>query len=68
MLYGIDAARTSKDVRNKIAEKPNKNGVYAQRKEIRKKYTDPKTKKKFEIVVIADNNGEVYEVFDLYPR
>jgi hypothetical protein len=68
MLYGIDAAKTSRDVRNKTAKTPNKNGVYAQRKEIRKQYTDQKTKTKFEVVVIADNNGEVYEVFDIYPK
>jgi len=38
------------------------------RKEVRKKFTDPKTKKQFEVVVRADNNGEVYEAFDVFPR
>ena len=68
MLYAVDAAKTSRDVRTSRATKPNKDGVYAQRKEIRKQYTDPKSGRKFEVVVLADNNGDVYEVFDVYPR
>ena len=68
MLYAIDAAKTSRDIKNKRASRPNEFGVYPQRKEVRKTYTDRETGKKFEVVVRADNNGEVYEVFDLFPR
>lgn len=68
MLYAFDTARTSKDVTNKSASRPNGLGVYAQRKEVRKRYVDAKTKRPFEIVVRADSNGEVYEVFDVFPR
>ncbi|MBQ2346402.1 MAG: hypothetical protein II391_03520, partial [Kiritimatiellae bacterium] len=68
MLYAIDAAKTSRDITNSRSSQPNEHGVYVQRKEVRKKYTDPKTKKQFEVVVRADNNGEVYEAFDVFPR
>jgi len=68
MLYAIDAAKTSRDIENKRASRPNEFGVYPQRKEVRKTYTDHETGKKFEVVVRADNNGEVYEVFDIFPR
>lgn len=68
MLYAIDAAKTSRDIENKRASRPNEFGVYPQRKEVRKTYTDRETGKKFEVVVRADNNGEVYEVFDIFPR
>ena len=68
MLYAIDAAKTSRDITNSRSSKPNELGVYVQRKEVRKTYTDPATKKQFEVVVRADNKGEVYEVFDIFPR
>lgn len=67
LLYAMDAARTSKDVVNKRASEPNALGVYPQRKEISKTYTDRKTCKPFKVFVIADDAGEVYEVFDIYP-
>ncbi len=68
MLYAIDTAKTSRDITNTRATKPDANGAYPQRKEIRKSFTDPDTKKRFEVVVRADNNGEVYEAFDVFPR
>ena len=68
MLYAIDAAKTSRNIVNKRASRPNELGVYPQRKEVRKTYTDHETNKTFEVVVRADNNGEVYEVFDIFPR
>ena len=68
MLYGIDAAKTSRDIENKQASQPNELGVYAQRKEVRKSYTDKETGKRFEVVVRADRDGEVFDVFDIFPR
>ena len=68
VLYAIDAAKTSRDITNSRSSKPNAMGVYPQRKEVRKAYTDPDTGKPFEVVVRADGKGEVYEVFDIFPR
>jgi len=68
MLYGIDAAKTSRDIENKQASQPNELGVYAQRKEVRKSYTDKVTGKRFEVVVRADRDGEVFDVFDIFPK
>ena len=68
MLYGIDAAKTSRDIDNKQASQPNELGVYAQRKEVRKSYKDKETGKRFEVVVRADRDGEVFDVFDIFPR
>lgn len=69
MLYAIDAAKTSRDITNKSSSKPNSLGVYEPRKEIRKTFTDPDNRnKKFEVVVRADKNGEVFDAFDVFPR
>ena len=68
LLYGIDAARTSIDIKNGRASRPNELGVYPQRKEVRKQYTDKATGEKFDVVVRADSTGDVYEVFDLFPK
>ena len=69
MLYAVDAAKTSRDITNKSSTRPNDLGVYEQRKEVRKTFTDPDDKKKkFEVVVRADKNGEVFDAFDVFPR
>ncbi len=68
MLYGIDAAKTSRDIENKQASQPNELGVYAQRKEVRKTYTDKETGRHFEVVVRADRDGDVFDVFDIFPK
>lgn len=67
LLYGIDAAKTSRNIRNGSATTPNALGVYAQRKEIRKQYRDKASGRLFNVVVVADNAGTVYDVFNLYP-
>ena len=44
-------------------------GVYEPRKEVRKTFTDSDNRnKKFEVVVRADKNGEVFDAFDVFPR
>ena len=68
LLYAINAAKTSRNITTGRATKPNELGVYAQRKEVRKQYTDKKTGKHFDVVVRADSKGEVYEVFDILPE
>lgn len=67
LLYGLDAARTSSAVTNSRATRPNAMGVYPRRKEIRKRYADKETGERFDVVVRADDSGDVFDVFDLFP-
>ena len=68
LLYAIDTAKTSKNFENKKSSKPNEWGVYEMRKELKKTYKDKETGKPFTVVVRADRNGDVFEVFDLFPK
>ena len=61
-------AKTSKNFTNSKSSQPNEWGVYVMRKELRKTNTDKTTGKPFTVVVRADRNGDVFEVFDLFPK